>query len=77
MGAPSPWIPTTLSAIRTTLSQLLGGNIDAARSSFIRAISLLQQQGRADAAEQLREKVQGGEAGPGGLSLAIPCRAAR
>ena len=41
------------------VAQLLGGNIDAARSSFIRAISLLQAQGRADAADQLREKVQG------------------
>ena len=41
------------------VAQLLGGNIDAARSSFIRAISLFQAQGRADTAEQLREKVQG------------------
>jgi tetratricopeptide (TPR) repeat protein len=41
------------------VAQLLGGNIDAARSSFIRAINLLQDQGSADAAEQLREKVRG------------------
>ena len=41
------------------VAQLLGGNIDAARSSFIRAISLFQAQGQSDAAEQLREKVQG------------------
>ena len=41
------------------VAQLLGGNIDAARSSFLRAIGLLQAQGRADAAEQLREKVRG------------------
>ena len=41
------------------MAQLLGGNIDSARSSFIRAISLFQAQGRADTAEQLREKVQG------------------
>ena len=31
------------------VAQLLGGNIDAARSSFIRAINLLQAQGRAEA----------------------------
>ena len=41
------------------VAQLLGGNIDAARSSFLRAIGLLQAQGRADAAEQLRKKVRG------------------
>ena len=41
------------------MAQLLGGNIDAARSSFIRAINLLKAQGSADAAEQLREKVRG------------------
>jgi tetratricopeptide (TPR) repeat protein len=41
------------------VAQLLGGNIDAARSSFIRAISLLQAQGQSDAADELREKVQG------------------
>ena len=41
------------------VAQLLGGNIDAARSSFIRAINLLQAQGNADAAQQLRERVQG------------------
>ena len=41
------------------VAQLLGGNIDAARSSFIRAISLLQTQGQSDAADELREKVQG------------------
>ena len=41
------------------VAQLLGGNIDAARSSFIRAISLLQAQGQSEAADQLREQVQG------------------
>ena len=41
------------------VAQLLGGNIDAARSSFIRAINLLQVQGDTDAANQLREQVQG------------------
>ena len=41
------------------VAQLLGGNIDAARSSFIRAISLLQAQGDTDTASQLREQVQG------------------
>ena len=41
------------------VAQLLGGNIDAARSSFIRAINLLRAQGNADAAEQLRERVEG------------------
>ena len=41
------------------MAQLLGGNIDAARSSFIRAINLLQAQGNADAAAQLRERVEG------------------
>ena len=41
------------------MAQLLGGNIDAARSSFIRAIKLLQAQGSTEAAEQLRERVQG------------------
>ena len=41
------------------VAQLLGGNIDAARSSFIRAINLLRAQGKADAAQQLRERVQG------------------
>ena len=41
------------------VAQLLGGNIDASRSSFIRAINLLQAQGSGDAAEQLREKVRG------------------
>ena len=41
------------------VAQLLGGNIDAARSSFIRAIKLLQAQGSNEAAEQLRERVQG------------------
>ena len=41
------------------VAQLLGGNIDAARSSFIRAISLLQAQGDTDTANQLREQVQG------------------
>ena len=41
------------------MAQLLGGNIDAARNSFIRAISLLQAQGQSDAADQLRGQVQG------------------
>ena len=41
------------------VAQLLGGNIDAARSSFIRAISLLQAQGQSEAADQLRGQVQG------------------
>ena len=41
------------------VAQLLGGNIEAARTSFIRAIRLLQAQGRADEATQLRDKVQG------------------
>ena len=41
------------------VAQLLGGNIDAARGSFIRAINLLQAQGNADAAQQLRERVEG------------------
>ena len=41
------------------MAQLLGGNIDAARSSFTRAINLLQAQGNADSAQQLRERVQG------------------
>ena len=41
------------------MAQLLGGNIDAARSSFIRAINLLRAQGKADAAQQLRERVEG------------------
>ena len=40
-------------------AKLLGGNIDAARSSFIRAINLLRAQGNADAAEQLSERVEG------------------
>ena len=41
------------------MAQLLGGNIDAARGSFIRAINLLQVQGDTDVANQLREQVQG------------------
>ncbi len=45
-----------LNAIRkNAVAQLLGGNIHA-RSSFIRAINLLQAQGKA---EQLRKRVQG------------------
>ena len=40
------------------VAQLLGGNIDAARDSFRRAIQLLHQQGQTDAAAQLRERAQ-------------------
>ena len=47
--------PNNAECHQNNAGQLLGGNIDAARS-FIRAISLLQQQGRADAAEQLRRR---------------------
>ena len=38
------------------VASLLGGDIDAARSGFRQAIRLLQQQGRRDEAEQLRQQ---------------------
>ena len=41
------------------VAMLLGGNINAARSSFIHAINLLRAHGNANAAEQLRDKVKG------------------
>ena len=41
------------------VAQLLGGNIDAARSSFIRAINLLRAQGNADAAQHARAVAPG------------------
>ena len=41
------------------MALLLGGNINAARSSVIRATNLLQAQGSTGAAKQLRERVQG------------------
>ena len=41
------------------LAQLLGDNLDAARGRFSRDINLLQVQGDTDAANQLREQVQG------------------
>ena len=41
------------------VAQLLGGNIDAARSSFIRAINLLQAQGNATLLSSCARRVQG------------------
>ena len=56
------------------MAQLLGGNIDAARSSFIRAISLLQaQRGQSDAAKPAPGPGAGDrEAGRGGGRLSQP-----
>jgi hypothetical protein len=41
------------------VAQLLGGNIEAARASFRRAIALLQEQGRGSEAQQLRSQAGG------------------
>lgn len=41
------------------VARLLGGDIEAARGGFRKAIELLTTQGRADEARQLRDKVQG------------------
>ena len=41
------------------VARLLGGDIEAARDGFRKAIELLAAQGRADEARQLRDKIQG------------------
>ena len=41
------------------VARLLGGDIEAARNGFRKAIELLAAQGRADEARQLRDKIQG------------------
>jgi hypothetical protein len=41
------------------VARLLGGDIEAARNGFRKAIELLAAQGRSEEARQLRDNVQG------------------